>query len=90
MNEELKHACISERGGAELAHRVNFRSPVSISHIETSLFPWTAEKHRGLLLVSNAIDKKKERSTVGVKKAIFLFFLFLFVVRVYDQKLKSF
>lgn len=40
------HTCISERGGAELAHRVNLRSPVSMSHIDTSLFPWTAAHRR--------------------------------------------
>ena len=33
------HTCISESGGAELAHSVNLRSPVSMSHMDTSLFP---------------------------------------------------
>jgi len=45
MERQLVTTCISESGGAELAHRVNFLSPVSISHMDTSLLPWTAEEN---------------------------------------------
>lgn len=60
MKEELLHACISERGGAELAHRVNFLSPVSMSHIDTSLFPWTAKQHSSKIIISIGYGQTKE------------------------------
>lgn len=39
--------CNSESGGALLAQRVNLLSPVSMSHIDTSLLPWTAKGKQG-------------------------------------------
>ena len=35
--------CVCESAGEALAHRVSCLAPVSISHIDTSLFPCTAE-----------------------------------------------
>lgn len=45
--EERGQTCISESGGALLAHSVKRRSPVSMSHMETSLLPWTAAGRHG-------------------------------------------
>lgn len=49
-NKHWWHTCNSDRGGALLAQRVSLLSPVSMSHMETSLLPWTAERQRQELL----------------------------------------
>jgi hypothetical protein len=37
--ESWRQTCSSESGGALLAHRVSLLSPVSMSHMDTSLLP---------------------------------------------------
>ena len=39
----MNHTCVLDSVGTELAQRAFLRAPVSISHMEISLFPCTAD-----------------------------------------------